>query len=85
MKRYKFITIEQPTWPFRGELSGETHEGKPVYRIYNNRNRRQLGKISWYKPWKQWISNFEPIAVFSAGCHRDIADFIENEIPKAGR
>ena len=44
MKKYKYITIQQD--------GAETFNGKPVYRIYNNRSKDQLGILSWYKPWK---------------------------------
>jgi hypothetical protein len=75
--RYKFITIEQ-----RG---AEVFEGKPVWRVFNNKSRVQLAIISWYRPWKQWVFSSQPECVFNNSCLRDVLDFIENyaEAPRS--
>lgn len=80
MKVYKFITIKQTN----EELFG----GKPVYRIYNNRALKkhgetldaQLGIISFYKPWKEYVFSSIPECVFNNSCLRDVLDFIDNHI-----
>jgi hypothetical protein len=73
-KKYKFITIEQE--------GDEVFEGKPVYRIYNNRNNSQLGIISYYKSWKQYVFSSQPECVFNNSCLRDVLDFMENHAGK---
>lgn len=82
MKKYKFIEIRQPTWPFRGGISGESSsEGKAVYRIYNNKDRSELGVLQWDKRWKQYVFIATPKSIWSADCLYDVIDFIEKEIP----
>lgn len=74
-KKYKYITIRQ--------VGGEVFEKKPVYRIFNNRNASsQLGIISYYTPWKEYVFSSQPDCVFNNSCLRDVLDFIENVIPK---
>jgi len=65
IKRYKYI---------------EFH-GEPQNRIYGCINTKQqslLGFVRYYKQWRQWTfwpSNLG--LVLSAGCCRDLADFLE--------
>lgn len=73
MKKYKYITIKQ--------VDAEVFEGRPVYRIFNNRSNGQLGIISWYKPWKEYVFSSQPECVFNNSCLRDVLDFIEVQIP----
>ena len=73
--RYKFIDIFQ-------DNMAETFNEKPVYRIYNNRTKAQLGMLSWYEPWKQYVFSSQPECVFNLSCLEDVIDFIKNEIPK---
>ncbi len=73
MKKYKFITIKQYA---KGLPS------KPAFRIYNNKGGDVLGEIGYYKPWKQYVVNFEVLAVFNNSCLKDILDFMEHEIGK---
>jgi hypothetical protein len=70
MKKYKFITIDQH--------HGEMFEGKPVYRVTNNKSGSQLAIISWYKPWKQWVFSSHAECVFNNSCLRDVLDFMEH-------
>jgi hypothetical protein len=70
MKKYKFITIKQ--------VNEEIFENYPVFRIYNNRSGSQLGILSFYKPWKEYVFSSQPQCVFNNGCLRDVLDFIEN-------
>jgi len=72
MKKYKYIHIQQN--------GNETFNGKPVYRIYNNRTKSQLGIISYYKPWKEYVFSSQPECVFNDSCLRDVLNFIEVEI-----
>lgn len=72
MKKYKYITIEQK--------GGEMFEKHPVYRIFNNRNKVQIGILSFYKPWKEYVFSSQPDCVFNNGCLKDVIDFIENHI-----
>ena len=67
--KYKFMTIKQ--------VNGELFEGKPVYRILNNKSGVQLGILSFYKPWKQYIFSSQPECVFNDSCLRDILDFMK--------
>jgi len=66
--KYKYITIRQE--------NGEMFEGRPVYRIFNNRSVAQLGIISFYRPWKQYVFSSQPECIFNASCLRDVLDFI---------
>ena len=75
MKRYKYISIRQD--------NGEVFNNKPVYRIYTNRGNAQIGIISWYKPWKEYVFSSKEDCVFNNSCMRDVLDFIENVIPQS--
>ena len=72
MKKYKYIFIEQK--------NGEMFEGRPVYRIYNNRSKNQLGIISFYKQWKEYVFSSSDECVFNNSCLRDVLDFMDNQI-----
>lgn len=72
IKKYKYITIKQ--------VNGELFEKHPVYRIFNNRSGSQLGIVSWYKPWKEYVFSSQPECVFNNSCILDVLDFIENQI-----
>ena len=72
MKKYKYIFIEQK--------NGEMFEGRPVYRIYNNRSKNQLGFISFYKQWKEYVFSSSDECVFNNSCLRDVLDFMDNQI-----
>ncbi len=74
MKKYKFITIRQ-----EGQ---EIFEGKPVFRIFNNKTAGQLGVLSYYKPWKQYVFSSMEECVFNNSCLRDVLDFLEHETGK---
>lgn len=73
---YEYIIIEH---------TGKSKSGKTdTWRVFNKSNRGWLGRIVWYGRWRQYI--FQPFPgpalVFSAGCLRDIAQFIEGEMSK---
>ena len=67
--RYRYITIEQ--------RNGEIFEGKPVYRIFNNKSGDQIGMISFYKAWNQYVHSSSEGCVFNESCLRDVIDFIK--------
>ena len=72
MKKYKFITIRQD--------GGEIFEGKPVYRVFNNKQGGQLAILSYYKPWKQYVFSSHDGCVFNRSCLLDVLDFLENHL-----
>ena len=67
-KSYRFIQIRQD--------GDEKFEGMPVYRILNNKSGEQLGILSWYKPWRQYVLSSQPECVFNDSCLRDVLDFM---------
>ena len=69
VKKYRFMTM----WTNEAEI----HEGNSVYRIANNKSGTQIGIISYYKPWKQYIFSSQPECVFNDACLRDILDFMD--------
>ncbi len=70
MKKYKFIRIEKA--------------GVGRYHI-QDRLGDLIGKIRSYRRWKLWAFEAELGSIWSTSCLKDVIDFIENEIPKAGR
>lgn len=73
MKKYKWITIKR--------ILNEVFADKPCYRIFNNQTNAQLGFISWYKPWKEYVFSSKQGCVFNNECLKDVLDFIEVQIP----
>lgn len=63
--RYKFIHFEP---------SGRTP--RPVWSCINNRAGDVLAHLYWYQPWRQYVMQADPDAVFSADCLADIQHFI---------
>jgi len=76
MKKYRFITIQQK--------HDEIFEGKPVYRVFNNKTHAQLAILSWYKPWRQYVFSSQPECVFNDACLKDVLDFLETAANKRG-
>lgn len=74
MKKYKYFTIMQ--------LPDERFNAKPVYRIFNNKSEDEIGALSWYKPWKQYVFSTDKDSVFNASCLKDVIDFMENHAEK---
>lgn len=68
--KYKYINIKQ--------VNEEIFENRPVYRIFNNKSGDQLGIISWYKPWKDYVFSTKEGCVFDKGCMADILKFMES-------
>jgi len=52
----------------------------PFWMIRNNKTGHQLGRVSYYRTWNQWVVQFEPDAVFAADCLEDIRHFLKNLI-----
>jgi len=73
-KRYGYINIRQ--------VENEEFNKKPVYRIFNNRSKNQLGIISWYKPWKEYVFSSKEGHVFNNTCLLDVLDFLSLIKPK---
>lgn len=70
MKKYRYITIRQ--------IDNETFKQHPVYRIFNNKSNAQLGILSYYPQWKQYIfSSYEDV-VYDETCLRDILNFLHS-------
>jgi len=77
MKKYKYITILQE--------DGETFNGKPIYRITNNRSKAELGIIYYYPTWKEYVFLANQGCVFNNSCLADVLDFINEVIPQANQ
>lgn len=43
---------------------------------YNNKNENVLGRIEYYRRWKQYIIEFEPGCVFNDTCLTDVIQFL---------
>lgn len=76
MKKYKFITIKC--------VKEEYFEKHPVYRIFNNKSDLQIGILSWYSPWKQYVFSSQEECVFNNSCLHDVLDFLEKQITPQG-
>lgn len=68
-KKYKFISIRQN--------NGELYDKFPVYRIYNNISKAQIGILSYYKQWKEYVFSSLESCVFSRSCLKDVDNFME--------
>jgi hypothetical protein len=55
-------------------------EDKPKTSVWScrmNRTDNELGQVKWYSPWRQYCYFPTVQAVYSAGCLKDIEDFIK--------
>ncbi len=50
---------------------------KPLWAILNNKTKGRLGQVFWYEPWRKYVTALKETAVFDEGCHRDIANFLD--------
>ena len=77
MKKYKYITIKQEGL--------QSYNNKPIYRIFNNKSCVQIGMLSFYKPWKEYVFSAPEDCVFNDGCLRDVLNFLnlikEGKVP----
>ena len=46
------------------------------YAVHNRKSGEIIGWVRWYGPWRQQVLFPEPDTVWSAGCLRDVCDFI---------
>ena len=61
----------------------EKKEKTNVWSIQHTDNKAMLGEIRWHPPWRQYVfvpDNFWLPVFFSAGCLREIADFIMEQM-----
>jgi hypothetical protein len=63
--KYKWITIEQ--------REDELFDGKPVYRVFNNKSGDQLAVITW----KCYVFSSREECVFNNSCLRDVLGFMD--------
>ena len=47
--------------------------------IENKKSGAELGLVSWYGAWRQYVAMFDENCVFSAGCLVDIATFVTEQ------
>ncbi len=59
----------------------ETVPGKWI--CYNNKSNAQLGYITLYEPWNQYVIEFNQDAVFNNQCLNDISNFLTQINKKA--
>jgi hypothetical protein len=71
-KTYKHITI------FYDGVN--MHNKKPVYGIFNTKNKDNLGLLYYENNWKQYVFSSADNVIFSVSCLEDIIDFVKNEI-----
>lgn len=45
--------------------------------VLNTRSRDQLGRVEWYPDWRQFVLVAKPDAVWSSGCLRELARFVD--------
>ena len=58
---------------------------RPVnYTIYNNRSNEEIGTVSYYSRWRQYVFSGESFCVFNISCLRDVIHFIEQLPRKSG-
>lgn len=48
-----------------------------IWRIRNRGGGDELGLVTYYPRWRQWVFDPEYSTTYSAGCLREIADFLD--------
>lgn len=66
--KYKYIHFVEGPGP---------EEDSRIWSCRNNKCGDQLGVVTWYGPWRQYVFVSSPGVVFSADCLADIQKFIE--------
>ena len=51
-----------------------------VWGVFTSEGKDILGKIKWYPRWRQYVFFSHPYTIYSQGCLKDIAEFIEKEM-----
>lgn len=65
--RYQFIYFTE-----------SAYAGHLIWICRDNKDRSELGRCHFYRDWHQWVFvQTGSQVVFSAGCLRDIADFMD--------
>ena len=62
-------------------MHAELTEERPktqVWQIKSKSDGSKLGVVKWFGPWRQYCFFVMDVSVFSAGCFRDIASFLED-------
>jgi hypothetical protein len=49
-----------------------------VYGVFSKHHGDKLGVIKWFGPWRQYCFFSMDVAVFSSGCHQDLARFLDS-------
>ena len=57
---------------------GTTEDERPMHLVRNRRSAAVLATVMWYPRWKQYVAEFTPNTVWSAGCLRDVQEFMSN-------
>jgi hypothetical protein len=75
MEDFDYITIEADDTRPPAQKTGR-------WWVRNKRHHDVLGRIRWSGSWRCYV--FEPSgpSIYSAGCLRDVASFIEGEMEK---
>lgn len=72
MTEYEYITIQ----PHGFSPSGKTR----LWWVRNKKSGDRLGIVKWLSAWRQYTFWAISDTIWSAGCMRDIADFIKEEM-----
>jgi len=54
---------------------------KSSYSCHSNKTNDELGRVSWYPRWRQYVFWSGDDTLFSVGCLSDIAEFIKQVTP----
>ena len=66
---YEYISVFQ---------TGTSKSGKTLtFSVRNRRYGDELGTIHWHGQWRQYVYNPADFTMYSAGCLRDVAGFVE--------
>lgn len=57
-------------------------ESKPKTNVWAilTKDGDQIGRVSWYAPWRQYCFEAEPGTVWARSCLQDVAGFIEEQM-----
>jgi hypothetical protein len=71
MKRYKYVQFVESD--VEDNLDKKTRTW-----VCLTLNKNMLGIVKWYSPWRQYCYYPWDNTLYSAGCLRDIADFLDS-------
>lgn len=73
---FNFNHLPKPTFDYiRFFQFGDTGKTE-IWSCLNIKSGKELGKVKWYGPWRQYCFSPSQPSVYSAGCMEDIAGFI---------